>query len=156
GIAFAAALLRVWRDGDEPPTWVLVSVAVAGALLALARSASPVWLVMDLILFVALYGPRRTWRLLRARRAALIAACLLLLAVVLNRVWEHLYGPDVTLSLANPRFGIRSGWEQLGGGLEQLVIAYGYLEFRPPALLWIGWLAILAAVVGTGLWLGAR
>jgi Predicted membrane protein (DUF2142) len=156
GIAFAAALLRVWRDDGAPPRWVWAALAISGALLALSRSAAPAWIVFDLIVFVALFGARRSWELVRRRRAALVAGGVVAGAVVLNRVWESLYGPDVTVSLASPRGGLSTGWDQLPGGLEQLVFAYGYLEFSPPALLWLAWLAILVAVVAAGLVVGAR
>jgi hypothetical protein len=156
GIAFAAALLRIWRDDGEPAPWVWAALAAGGALLALSRSAAPAWIVVDLIVFVAVFGVRRSWELVRRRRGVLVAGGVIAAAIALNRVWESLYGPDVTLSLLNARFGLRVGWDQLPGGLEQLVIAYGYLEFRPPTLLWLGWLAILVAVVAAGLIAGAR
>ena len=156
GIAFAAALLRIWRDDGAPPPWTWAALAVSGALLALSRSAAPAWIAFDLILFVAVFGVRRSWQLVRSRGGVLVAGAVIAVAIVLNRVWESLYGPDVSLSLRNARFGLRVGWDQLPGGLEQLVIAYGYLEFRPPTFLWLAWLVILAAVVAAGLVVGAR
>ena len=156
GIAFAAALLRVWRDDGAPRPWVWAGLAVAGALLALSRSAAPAWVVIDLVLFLGLFGLRRSWTTIRRVRGAQVAAGVIAVALVLNRVWEHLYGPDATFSLVNARFGLRVGWDQLHGGLEQLVIGYAYLEFRPPTLLVLGWLAILVAVVVAGLAVGAR
>ena len=156
GIAFAAALLRVWRDDGAPRPWVWAAVAVAGAALALSRSAAPAWIVIDVVLFVALFGLRRSWATIRRVRGAQVAAGVIAVALVLNRVWEHLYGPDATFSLSDARGGLRVGWNQLDGGLEQLVIGYGYLEFRPPTLLVLGWLAIVAGVVVAGLAVGAR
>jgi hypothetical protein len=156
GIAFAAALLRIWRDDGAPRGWVWAALAASGALLSLSRSASPAWIVADLVVFVAVFGPRRSWAMARRRRGAWVAAAVIAVAVVLNRAWESLYGPDISPSLASARFGLRVGWDQLPGGLEQLVIAYGYLEFRPPTLLWVAWLAILVAVVAAGLLAGSR
>lgn len=156
GISLLAALLRVRRDGDCAPAWVLAAAGVSGAVLALSRSASPAWLVLAVLLFVALVGPRAAGRLLVRRRAAQLAGGTLVVALALNRVWESLYGPSLSLGLANGRQALRDGLDQLRGLGDQLVIGYGYLEFKPPLVLSLGWLALVAVLVAAALAVAGR
>jgi hypothetical protein len=144
-ITFAAALLRLGRDPAMAPRRLWVAIAVSGALLALSRSGSPVWVVVILAAIAPLL-PRLP------RRPALITGAALVAAVVANRVWEAAYGPDVMLGLANARNTIGPAYEQWWHALSDLVGRFGYLELRVPLVAILGWFAVTLVLVVTALW----
>jgi hypothetical protein len=124
-IAFAAALSR--------RSWG--AVALSGAVLALSRSAGPVWVVLIGLLFQGWKAPRRT--------LAIVGV-----AIVANRVWEAIYGPHLMLGVANARHTIVPAFEEWWRASIDLVGKFGYLEIHVPlwtALLWLGLLAALIA-----------
>jgi hypothetical protein len=82
-IAFSAALLK--------RSWT--AVAISGAILALSRSAGPLWVILIGLLFQGWKAPPRT--------LAVVGV-----AISLNRIWEALYGPDLMLGVANARHTI--------------------------------------------------
>jgi uncharacterized membrane protein len=150
GIAFVAALLRVrrdLRDGGEPPARVWGAVGLAGFVLALSRSASPLWVVLALVLWLALVGPVAAWAAVKRRRAAWGAGAAVLAGLVLNRVWEAAYGPDAPFRLVNARQGLEDGFGQLVTATNDLVLGPGYLEYSPPLWMVIVWFALVAALV---------
>jgi hypothetical protein len=54
GVACAAALLRLSRG--RPEGWAWLALAGSGVLLALSRTTGPLWIVLDVGLFVAFVG----------------------------------------------------------------------------------------------------
>jgi hypothetical protein len=147
GVALAAALLRATRPGEEAPRAVWALAAIAGAVLALSRSTGPAW-----VLAIVALAAARWWAVVRPlprSRAPLLAAGAVLAAIVANRVWEHFYGADATLSLVDPRGATRAGFEQWGRAVEELVGGFGYLEANVPlglAVLWAAGVAVLLAI----------
>jgi hypothetical protein len=125
-IAFSAALVK--------RSWT--AVAISGAILALSRSAGPLWVVLIGLLFQGWKAPRRT---------LLIVG----IAIVLNRIWEAIYGPDLMLGVANARHTIGPAFEEWWRASIDLVGKFGYLEIHVPlwtALLWLGLLIVLIAL----------
>ena len=123
-IAFSAALLRKsWR-----------AVAISGAILALSRSAGPLWVILIGLLF-------QGWRAPRATHAVVG------LAIVANRVWEALYGPDLMLGVANARNTIGPAFEEWWRASIDLVGKFGYLEIHVPLWTALLWLALLVAIL---------
>jgi Predicted membrane protein (DUF2142) len=156
GVAFIAALLRLARDARHPSRvgsspWVWAAAGETGAILALSRSASPVWVASALVLWLGLLGPRAGWRLVRDRRAAWVAAAAVFGGIALNRVWEQLYGPRSELSIANGRQAVRDGVDQFGRTAHELVFGPGYLEYALPIWGSLMWLALLVALVAAAL-----
>jgi hypothetical protein len=147
-ICLVAALLRLGRDPTAAPRWIWAAIGVSGALLALSRSGSPVWLVV-ILAAVAPLLPRLP------RRPALITGAVLVAAVVANRAWEAAYGPDVMLGLANARNTIGPAFDQWWHALSDLVGRFGYLELHVPLAAILAWfavtlgLALLALIHGT-------
>jgi hypothetical protein len=140
-ICFAACLLRLGREPRAAPPWIWPAIAVSGALLALSRSGSPLWLVVILAATAPLM-PRPP------RRPARITAAVLALAVVANRVWEAKYGPHVELGLANARNTIGPAFRQWWHAASDVVGRFGYLELRVPLAAILAWFgAILVLVV---------
>lgn len=123
-IAFSAALLR--------ESWG--AVALSGAILALSRSAGPLWVVLIGLLFQGWRAPRRT--------LAIVG-----LAIVANRIWEAIYGPDVMLGVANARHTIGPAFEEWWRASIDLVGKFGYLEIRVPLWTALLWLALLLALI---------
>lgn len=138
GVAFAAALLRVWRDaGASTLGWV--GVGVAGATLALSRSTGPVWAALLLGGWIALAGPRAVVAAARGRRAAIVAGGAILPALAGNLAWEGAYGASPTVSVRAARVAVTTGIEQIGSAADDVVGQFGYLEWRLPiALLVLG------------------
>src|SRR3954447_16513744 len=125
-IAFSGALVR--------RSWT--AVAISGAILALSRSAGPLWVILIGLLFQGWKAPRRT--------LAIVGV-----AIVANRVWEAVYGPDLMLGVANARHAIGPAFEEWWRASIDLVGKFGYLEIHVPlwaALLWLGLLIVLIAV----------
>ncbi len=147
GVAFSAALLRVWREaGASTLGWT--GAGGAGVTLALSRSTGPVWVALLLVGWVALVGPRAIVAAARGRRAATAAGGAILAALVGNRVWEAAYGASPPLSLRAARAAVRTGFEQLGFSADDLLGQFGYLEWRLPiALLSLGAAAFAALLV---------
>lgn len=154
GVAFAAALLRVWRDaGASTLGWT--GVGLSGAALALSRSTGPVWVALLLGGWVALVGPRAVRAAVRRSRAATAAGGAILAALIGNRIWEAAYGPSPPLSLRTARPAIAMGIEQLRLSADDLLGQFGYLGWRlPSALLSLGGAALggllLAAFAAAG------
>jgi hypothetical protein len=127
-VAFSAALAkRSWR-----------AVALSGAILALSRSAGPVWVVFIGLLFAGWRAPRWT-----------LAA--LGLAIVANRVWEAVYGPDLMLGVANARHTIGPAFEEWWRASIDLVGKFGYLEIHVPLWAALAWLALAVALIALAL-----
>jgi hypothetical protein len=122
-IAFSAALVqRSWT-----------AVAISGAILALSRSAGPMWVILIGLLFQGWKAPKRT--------LAVVGV-----AIVLNRIWEAVYGPHLMLGVANARHTIGPAFEEWWRASIDLVGKFGYLEIHVPlwtALLWLGLLVAL-------------
>jgi hypothetical protein len=123
-IAFSAALVR--------KSWT--AVAISGAILALSRSAGPVWVILIGLLFQGWKAPRRT--------LAVVGV-----AIVLNRIWEAVYGPDLMLGVANARHVIGPAFEEWWRASIDLVGKFGYLEIHVPLWTALLWLALLIAIL---------
>src|SRR4051795_9291023 len=123
-IAFSAALVK--------RSWT--AVAITGAILALSRSAGPLWVVLIGLLFQGWKAPKRT--------LAVVG-----LAIVLNRVWEAVYGPDPMLGVANARHTIGPAFEEWWRASIDLVGKFGYLEIHVPLWTALLWLALLVALL---------
>ena len=123
-IAFSAALsMRSWT-----------AVALTGAILALTRSAGPLWVILIGLLFQGWRAPKRT--------LAVVGV-----AIVLNRTWEAVYGPDPMLGLANARHTIGPAFEEWRRASIDLVGKFGYLEIHVPLWTALLWLALLVALL---------
>lgn len=146
-VAFVAGLLRLARN-DRAQPWVLASIAVSGAVLALSRSTGPLWVGVDIALFVVLAGPRRT----RATVASspwwsAATGALLLAAVGLSRVWEAAYGPSVTTSLSPPGDALREVSRQAGGAMQSAIGWFGALDVKPPAVAYAVWAVLVLGLI---------
>ncbi len=150
GIAFAAALVRIARGGAPAGAWALA--AAAGAVLALSRSTGPLWAVLLLAVVPVLAGRAGTVRVVReGGSAAAATAAALLAAVAGNRLWEAAQGPEVILSLVNPRSGLRGGIGQFRDSSPELIGRFGYLEYDLPGLVLLAWAAVALGLLALGL-----
>ena len=156
GIAFFAALLRLVRE-EPAPRWVWGLAASAGAVLALSRSMGAVWVVAQGVLVLVWRGPGALVRQARARPvAAGVTAGVLGVAMVLNRLWEAVYGPRVHVGLE----GLRPAWRQARGfwpgWLREQVGVFQYLDTPMPGWTYGAWAVLGAGVLAAALWLGQR
>lgn len=146
GVAFAAALLRLARE-DRARPWVLASVAITGALLALSRSAGPVWVGIDLALFSVLVGRHRVRQTILSNRLGSAAvAGVLAAAVVLNRVWEAAFGPSLTTGVRPVGDAVREVYWQAGDAMQSAIGWFGALEVKPPGIVYVVWALLVLAL----------
>jgi hypothetical protein len=154
-IAFFACLLRLWRSGLAP-TSVWVGLGASGAVVALSRGEAPVWIVLDLAVFFMLTGRQGLIILRRGGSATVAAFGFTGVAIVLNRVWESLYGPHFVVDPTPLGVALRSGWFELPEVLREEVGVFDYLEFRMSPLAYMAWFGLVAALVATALLVGSR
>lgn len=154
GLAFAAAVLRL-RQHERPPAWVWAATAVSGFTLSLSRSPGPVWVVVDLVVLTLLLSWRETGRRLRAQPvAATITLLVLVLGIVLNRIWEGLYGSRLRLTLAEVRALGRPSRTLLDTLFRQQVGNFGWTETPMSPTLVFAWFALVLLLVVLALVLG--
>jgi hypothetical protein len=148
-IAFFALLLRLLRGDDEPVGGRLILAGAVGAVLALSRSLSPVWVICELLVcwvLVGNSGGRAVVR--RAAVPAAIAAALLVIGIGLNVLWVAIYGPHVSPTLVPGFSALHDGISQLRFAWDGVFGSFGYEDVplgRFGVVLWT--LVALAAIV---------
>jgi hypothetical protein len=154
--AFAAALLRIGRGTHLPPNWAWLLLGCSGGVLALSRTQGPFWMVGIIVLTFSMDGPRAVARKAREQRAwALPAAVALVVAVLMNRVWEFLYGPSLTFDPWPLGTSLSQGLAQLPLVLREQIGVFDYLEFGLPLMAYALWgtlavaLGAIALLIGT-------
>ena len=153
-LAFTSALLRLTREETEHrfARWAWVIVAVSGFVLALSRTTGPVWIILSLAITVPIAGARAfltmTLKWKRWSGAALFAV---FLAILLNRLWEYLYGPRLTFDLTPLRSSLMEGLTQLPRLLMEQIGVFNHLEFGMPWWAYELWQALAVALVVTAL-----
>jgi hypothetical protein len=155
-IAFFACLLRLAR-GERAPPAVWLALAAAGVALALSRGQAPFWIALHVALFIALVGARPAAVLVRsAHPLSSVALAVVGLGVLLNRLWEGLYGPDLALDPTPLGTALQAGRLELPGVLRQQIGTFNHLEvdlgFYGVGL----WFALVVALVSIALLLGTR
>ena len=147
--AFFACLLRLMR-GSSRRAW-LFAAAASGAVLALSRPASPLWLAIALLVVIAWTGARRFASSIAGNGGWRAAAGLVVLAVVLNRIWEALYGSHVPIDFGQLRAGVVAGFHQWWRALPELIGKFGYIDVKLPLALPLVWLLALVLVLAAAL-----
>jgi hypothetical protein len=140
-IAFFACLLRVSRRRPAPARWWALT-ATTGSVLALSRSDSPAWLIVELLVVIVLSGPRAFARRWLTGLAPRVTAAVLLIALALNRAWESAYGSHVTIDTAQLHAGLVAGVHQWWRSLPDLVGKFGYVDVALPFVIPIAWFAL--------------
>ena len=155
-IAFIACVLRLARDDRSlPPVWA--AFAASGIILALSRGTAPLWVFLDLALLVALTGVRGAVRLVRwGNPYSTVALAAVALAVIANRVWEYLYGPDFVIDPTPVGLALRSAWLELPDILNQHVGKFDYLEFGVTPAAYMVWFALGVALFTLAQLVGSR
>jgi len=144
-VAFFSCLLHVSRAGSVRGRWWALTT-LSGAVLALSRSTGPAWLVLMLLVAAAWSGPRaftNRWTMAWTPR---VAAGLLVLGVVLNRVWEAMYGSHTPFDVKQLHPGLVAGMREWWKALPDLVGKFGYVDVKLPLvvpLVWFGLVAVL-------------
>jgi hypothetical protein len=153
-VAFFCCLLRVMRPGPIRARWWALTGAT-GAVLALSRSTSPLWLVLLLGLAAVWAGPRTFARRWTEGWPARIAAGAVVLAVGLNRVWEGLYGTHLSLDTSKLHAGLVGGVHEWWRAFPELVGKFGYLEVKLPLIVPIAWFVLVGALLATAAVVGS-
>jgi hypothetical protein len=146
GISFLACLLRLTRPA--PPRWLWWATAVTGAVLCLTRDLGPVWMLIDVAIFLSLAGlakARSAWRY--GGRAAAAAAVVVACSAGMSVLWQ------LTQS-ARPPLGPELIWN-LGDRFKyvpdlfrQSIGVFGALDGPMPGVAyWLGGLTIGGLVV---------
>jgi hypothetical protein len=146
GISFLACLLRLTRP--SPQRWVWWMTATAGAVLCLTRDLGPVWMAIDILIFISLLGLREAGRVVRSGKAnAKAAAVILASAAGLSVLWQFTQSarpplsPDLIWNLAD-RF------KYVHDLYRQAIGVFGPLDAPMPGpAYWLGGLTIAALVI---------
>jgi Predicted membrane protein (DUF2142) len=155
-IAFAACLIRIARDRTGTG-FVWAGLGVGGVVMVLSRSNAPMWVLLDVSVFLGLTGVRRGGRIVRdSGRGAAVALGAVAAAIVLNRIWEVLYGPNLIVDPTPLGSALHAGWLELAPILDQQVGVFGYLEVRMAPVTYLAWFSATASLVAIALLLGDR
>jgi hypothetical protein len=156
-LAFAAALLRLTRDGaGGTQRWHWVAFAASGAALSLSRTQGPVWVVLLLVIVVTSRPPSAFLRLfVEEKRQIWRAAIVVLIGIVLNRFWEYAYGPRLAFDPWPLVSSVSEGFRQLPEVLREQVGVFNYLEVSMPRLAYGLWGVLVVALTTTALLVGS-
>jgi hypothetical protein len=158
-VAFSSALIRLTRDETDRRSarWAWTVGAVSGAVLALSRTQGPVWAVLCLATIVPIGGVREFLRkALEHRWWSAPASIAVVVAVLLNRLWERVYGPQLPFDATPLVASISQGIAQLPAVLREQVGVFNYLEVSMPLLAYGLWGALAVALVTAALLVGSR
>ena len=146
GICFLACILRLTRP--SPPGWLWWATAAAGAVLCLTRDLGPVWMLIDVAVFLSLAGipaARRAWR--SGGRAAAAALIIIACSAVMSVVWQLTQsarpplGPELIWNLGD-RF------KYLPDLFRQAIGVFGALDGpMPRPAYWLGGITIAGLVI---------
>ena len=125
--------------------WVLT--ALSGAVLALSRSVSPLWLVLALLVALAWSGARPFARAGAGSGVAAQPRRSCSAAVAVNRVWEALYGSHTLVDLSELHAGLVAGAHEWWTALPELVGKFGYLDVKLPLVVPVVWLGLVGALL---------
>jgi len=153
-LAFTSALLRLTREETEHrfSRWAWVVVAVSGSVLALSRSEGPMWVILSLAVTVPIAGPRAFLTMtLKWKRWSGPAVFAVFLAILLNRLWEYLYGLRLTFDLTPVRASLAEALAQLPRLQMEQIGVFNHLEFAMPWWTYDLWCALAVALVATAL-----
>jgi hypothetical protein len=154
-LGFFSALLCLGRGNACPGAWL--TLGVSGFVLALSRLQGPVWVLLDLAVVILLtgVGPAVSTAL-RQRRWSLFVLITGVCGIVLNRLWEHLYGPSMPIDLLPLGASLREGVAQLPQVMREQIGVFNYLEFGLPLLAYGLWGSLTVALCVTAMLLGSR
>ncbi len=152
-------VLALERTGD-PPRALVATVAVAAAVLMLARGLSPLWTLLILATLILVAGPAAALRLLRRHRDVQVAAGAFVTVATAAVIWIVVVHALALGHAYIPRPGVKAGpiiaaeFGQTGGWLAQMVGLLGWNDTTMPLVTYLAWAAavgtllVLAAVVG--------
>ena len=159
GLAWGLGLIGLARGpDDEDDAYLLVTVAVAGAVLMTVRSLGPVWLVLvlGLVLVGVRGGPGRLAGVLR-RPLEMLTAALVVLSGVASVVWTW---SQSALTLATSAANDDSAAEVVRHVTElsvlwpfQAIAAFPYRNQMAPPLLYAVYLGLAFGGLFWALWL---
>jgi hypothetical protein len=156
-LAFAAALLRLTREGTGRDRWHWIVLGVSGAGLSLSRTQGPVWLALILGVVLSTSAPSGLLRMvIDQKRRFRVTAIVVLLAIVLNRLWEFSYGPRLALNPWPLASSLSQALGQLPEVLREQVGVFNYLEVSMPRLAYAVWGVLIVALATTAMLVGTR
>jgi hypothetical protein len=158
-MAFTCALIRLTRDEVDHRhrrrAWTVA--AISGGVLALSRTQGPVWVALSLAAIIPLGGVRKFLEVsLDDKRWSGPASIAVLLAIVLNRLWERIYGPHLAFDPTPLVTSLSQGIAQLPAVLREQVGVFNYLEVAMPLLAYGLWGGLSIALVTVALLVGSR
>jgi Predicted membrane protein (DUF2142) len=158
GLCFGAGLLRLARpavrDLSDRAAWLWTGAS--GVVLADARTLGPMWLVSLIGVVLVLRGSRLLAAVRAAPRTAGCAIGALLAATAASLAWQSAVEPHPRTSVLIALRNVPSAVRQLLGVADMYVGRLGWISIRLPLVLVIGWLLLLAAMVGVAARLGTR
>jgi len=148
-VSFFSILLRLIRGDDDRRTERVILAGVTGAVFALSRSLSPLWVICELVLCWVLIGNSALSSLLRrAARPAAIGLGLLVAGIALNFVWVGVYGPHVSPTIVPGFSALHNGLSQLRAAWDGVIGSFGYEDVPLGRFGVVVWTAVAVAVFG--------
>jgi hypothetical protein len=150
GLCFGAGLLRLARPAlhNLSARTVWAWTGASGVVLADARTLGPMWLVALIGVVLLLRGSRLVAAVRTAPRVAGLAIGALLAATGASLAWQSAVEPHPRTSLLTALGNAPSAVRQLLGVADMYVGRFGWISLRLPLVLVIGWLLLVAALVG--------
>ncbi|HEV7677213.1 MAG TPA: DUF2142 domain-containing protein [Candidatus Dormibacteraeota bacterium] len=157
GLAFGAAMVRIWRDREHAPRWVWIAAGLTGAFLAVSRVFGPLWVAVGVAMVVGMLGVRPSLRVLRAGgRPALFAVATVAAGVIVDRLWwAHAGTPKFRESIwLFPRF-ITDVGEGLTTIFGQQVGSFGWGDVSIPSAAIVIWSVMVLTVLALAVLVGS-
>jgi hypothetical protein len=155
GVAVGAAVLRLASDPrPKPAVWVVTGIC--GFVLGLTRPVSPLWLVLDGLLLIAIIGPRRLVSLLRdGGRWAGSTIVLWAGGAVLGYGWLTVHHTRTPLPpLADVHHAAGRTWADMSRVLLDLVGKFGWQDTKLPWPAYAGWAIVVVGLLVAALVFG--
>jgi hypothetical protein len=151
-ICFSACLLRLTRSSSVASRiWAIT--AASGAILALARSLGPIFVVLLVATVAVVRGRRPVKAALQGDpQAATASAAAIAIACAGGAFWERQYQPHVPWGPHAVIHGLRPSIDNLPALLKQTVAVFGGNDIFMPLGFYVVWWLMLAALLGAALY----
>jgi hypothetical protein len=131
GLAFSAVLVAMYAR--TPSNWLWAGFLVSGVLLSVARSLGFLWVLMDVVLLLALTGPRRFWDLLwHHGHVGRVATLIVGLAALSTLSWNEIVGHSPHASIHQALHEIGPSIDHLRSIIDQFVGIFGWVDISMP------------------------
>lgn len=155
-ICFSAALLRVSRRPLQATRFEWTAAGLSGGMLAFSRALGPIWVLLAVAVFGALVGARRTALVLRSRPRARIAFSAIIAGVVIDELWWSVVAGRIrpAQSLGGIGAVIMPAIEKLPGLFGEQIGVLGWLDVPLTGAHYLAWVVMVIGLITLALLVG--